>query len=54
MIVVVQGLVVFFAGALEGLFRRGLAELVSAMPRRPPPTLPVADPAAAIPGRSLT
>ena len=25
MIVVVQGLVVFFAGALEGLFRRGLA-----------------------------
>ena len=27
MIVVVQGLVVFFAGALEGLFRRGLARL---------------------------
>ena len=25
MIVVIQGLVVFFAGALEGLFRRGLA-----------------------------
>ena len=54
MIVVVQGLVVFFAGALEGLFRRGLAELVSAMPRRPPPTPPVADPSAAMPGRSLT
>ncbi len=30
MIVVVQGLVVFFAGALEGLFRRGLARLFAA------------------------
>ena len=30
MIVVVQGLVVFFAGALEGLFRRGLARLFQA------------------------
>ena len=30
MIVVVQGLVVFFAGALEGLFRRGLARLFGA------------------------
>ncbi|RYB01848.1 ABC transporter permease [Lichenibacterium ramalinae] len=30
MIVVVQGLVVFFAGALEGLFRRGLARLFDA------------------------
>jgi general nucleoside transport system permease protein len=30
MIVVVQGLVVFFAGALEGLFRRGLAHLFNA------------------------
>ncbi len=30
MIVVVQGLVVFFAGALEGLFRRGLAQLFNA------------------------
>ena len=30
MIVVVQGFVVFFAGALEGLFRRGLARLLNA------------------------
>jgi simple sugar transport system permease protein len=30
MIVVVQGLVVFFAGALEGLFRRGLGRLFGA------------------------
>ncbi len=30
MIVVVQGLVVFFAGALEGLFRRGLARVFAA------------------------
>ena len=33
MIVVVQGLVVFFAGALEGLFRRGLARLFAAQLR---------------------
>ena len=32
MIVVIQGLVVFFAGALEGLFRRGLARLFSLRP----------------------
>lgn len=36
MIVVIQGLVVFFAGALEGLFRRGLAQAFSLRPKRPP------------------
>ena len=36
MIVVVQGLVVFFAGALEGLFRRGLARAFSIRPTQPP------------------
>ena len=35
MIVVIQGLVVFFAGALEGLFRRGLARLFT-LSARPP------------------
>ncbi len=32
MIVVIQGLVVFFAGALEGLFRRGLANMFAWSP----------------------
>ena len=36
MIVVIQGLVVFFAGALEGLFRRGLAQLFAFRPTLPP------------------
>ena len=59
MIVVIQGLVVFFAGALEGLFRRGLADLFAFRPRRPPPAVApprhvAADPvAAAEPGSRL-
>ena len=35
MIVLVQGLVVFFAGALEGVFRRGIAGLFALRPRLP-------------------
>ena len=35
MIVVIQGLVVFFAGALEMVFRRGLARVFSLRPARP-------------------
>ncbi|WP_131195147.1 ABC transporter permease [Lichenihabitans psoromatis] len=46
MIVVIQGLVVLFAGALEGLFRRPLASMFAGLlPSRQPPTGPSTPPA---------